>query len=118
MKKYLICLIAFLPIKNAFCQTNCNTEFSGVDVLKWRIQLKFTPKYLDKETLDYLITRLSDRAYTQLHIEISVRCDDKERKNITISNMKYYWNNAIPEEKLIAYFPAYYVFYKLDKSEK
>ncbi len=53
-----------------------------------------------------------------MHIEIKVDCRDIQVKNGLIQNMKYKWDNKISETTLATYFPAYYIFYQLDKSDK
>ena len=99
-----------------FAQTDCEKEFTGDDVFRWRNQLNFIPKYAKKDKFDYTILNLSSRAYRQMHVEISVRCDKNEDKNRQIETMWYFWDKKIPQTDLNKYFPAYYVFYQIDKA--
>lgn len=76
-------------------------------------ELQFVPKYLTTEQIDRLINSTSEESYNYLRVKISVDC--KENKQSTIANMKYFWDNKISEQSLSQYFPAYYLFYELDK---
>ena len=109
----LVCLLLLNTTSKA--QTDCNARFTSDDVLRWRQQLLFTPHYISTKELDYLIANFSDRAYYQLHLDIAVACYDQDQKQEIVKNMSYYWNNKISQNDLYTYFPAYYIFYFLDK---
>ena len=116
MNKYLLVTVfLFISIK-VFSQNNCNEKFQYSDVLRWRKQLNFIPLHMSLEKTDYVIASLRDRAYFQWHIEISVSCADDYRKQKMIENILYFWDFKISKQRLIDYYPAYYVFYKMDKS--
>lgn len=101
---------------SSFSQTDCNKSLNGDDALRWRAQMDFVPQYHSLERFKYLITSLSDRAYTQISIELSVSCYDVERKKDMVANMYYFWDKKISIANLNTYYPAYYLFYQLDKA--
>lgn len=100
----------------SFSQKDCQKEFTSGDVLRWRGELKFIPKYMTTEKIDYIINSLSDRAFQQMHIDVYVKCGTESEKKSTISNMVYFWDNKISQEQISTYFPAYFVFYQLDRA--
>lgn len=110
----LILLTLFFA-EDANAQSNCEEKFNSDDVLRWRKQTEFTPKYHTVREFDYLLSKLSDRAYLQFHIEVSVSCADEQRKQNNISNMYYFWDKKVLLVNIMRYYPAFYVFYKLDK---
>jgi len=118
MKKRFLSLVVILQ----FCciclsaQTDCNQQLNGDDALRWRNQLNFTPKYHSLEMFEYLIASLSDKAYTQLTIDMSVSCSDIQRKKNMVDNLYYFWNKTISLQKLEKNYPAYFLFYQLDKA--
>jgi hypothetical protein len=116
MNKYLL-LTFFLFISiQAFSQNNCDEKFQSSDVLRWRKQLNFIPLHMSLDKADYVLAVLSDKAYYQMYIEIAVSCADDIRKQKMIENMLYFWDFKISKQRLIDYYPAYYVFYTMDKA--
>jgi len=114
--KLLVAIFTTLFFTSGFSQSNCEAEFNSGDVLRWRNQLSFIPKYLTTQKMDYVTNNLSNRDYFQLHIDITVYCDDKIKKNNLMSNMQSFWDNRISMSTLNSYFPAYYIFYQIDKA--
>lgn len=115
MKKLL--LVVFIAICASYtttAQSDCKAKFSAADILKWRKELNFTPKYMTVDKMEYVISVLSDKVYNQMYIDMSVTCYDSGDKQKFISLMKYLWSDRVPDELLQKYFPAYYVFYQLD----
>lgn len=108
-------ILTFIFTLTSLGQSDCDEKFSSDDVLRWRKQIEFSPKYNSLNTFDYVISKLSDKAYFQFHIEVTVSCDDLPRKKNTIQNMYYFWDKKVTLSKLEQYYPAYYVFYKIDK---
>jgi len=116
MKTIIFTITMTIMASLTYGQSDCNKEFTGDDVYRWRNELKFKPKYAELEKFDYVTLNLSARAYRQMFIEISVRCYQKEDKDKQITTMWYFWDQKIPIATLDKYFPAYYVFYGLDKA--
>lgn len=115
-KTSILFLIIVFSSLSSFSQTDCNKTINGDDALRWRVQMGFVPKYHSLERFNYLITSLSERAYTQITIETSVSCYDVERKKDMIANMYYFWDKKISMTNLNNFYPAYYLFYQLDKA--
>ena len=113
IKKIVVFTIILALAYTAKCQTDCEAKFNAEDVLSWRRKLKFTPTYMTIEKLEYVINRLSENDYNQIHIEVSVYCDSK--KETLVDNMVYFWNYKISKQDISRYFPAYYFFYQMDK---
>jgi hypothetical protein len=118
MKHYFSTLIFSIFVITAFSQTDCQATFTSGDVYRWRGELNFIPKSMTIERFNYIINNFSDKAYNQMRIEISVTCHDDKSKNDFVENMKYYWDNKISASTLETYFPAFYIFYQIDKSGK
>lgn len=116
MKKIIMTLILNSIWLFGYSQTDCEKEFTGDDVYRWRNDLLFKPKYAKLDKFDYTLLNLSGKAYRQMHIEISVRCGVREDKDKQVVTMWYFWDKKIPQATLDKYFPAYYVFYQVDKS--
>lgn len=117
MSKIILTFVILLAfIFSIKAQTNCENQFSADDALRWRKQMNFIPKYCTTDAIDKLILKLSERAYSQIQLEIRVKCRDNSEKKTFISNLYYFWDSRISESNLDLYFPAYYLFYQLDKS--
>lgn len=116
MKKPLLLLLFIIGALTLYAQSDCNEKFSSADVLRWKSQLKFIPKYLKNEEMESIIKRLSDKAYNQWHKDIRVSCGDADERQYNVDKMKKIWGDSVSAYNLTFYYSAYYVFYQLEKS--
>ena len=113
--RYFLTIIFTIFTLSIYAQTNCEAEFNSDDVLRWRKQLNFNPKYMSPEFADYVIIKLSAKAYFQMHIDISVTCKRELEKQSKTQDMYYFWDKKIIESQINTFYPAYFIFYQLDK---
>jgi hypothetical protein len=116
MKRILIAMIVLFLSINLFAQSNCEKRFDGMDLLRWRKETGFIPKYTTIEEMEYIMNSLSARALQQLQIEARVACGDYDTNKKFLRDFSWFYDNRISNDQVQRNIHAYYVFYTIDKT--
>ena len=117
MKAQLIAILLIATIAEAQGQTMdfCDKKLTNDQLMIWRSEMKFKPKYMSVKALDYLLGVMSPQAYQQFQIEAAVRCMSHPDHENFVKAFQIFYDNSVDQAIVEKYFHACYVFMQLDK---